>query len=78
MLNYDCLTLIRVRSFHHSCQASAGKTKFLQKITNVRLQLAQSLRTHFYKEINWSLQHLHETIALYTRFIRSEQEGITR
>jgi hypothetical protein len=55
-----------------------SKTKFLQKITNVRLQLAQSLRTHFDKEINRSLQQLHEAIAPYTRFIRSEQDRITK
>jgi small GTP-binding protein len=55
-----------------------SKTKFLEKMTSVRLQLAQSLRMHFDKEINRSLQHLHEAIAPYTRFIRSERDRITK
>jgi len=36
------------------------------------------LQTHFEKEINRSLQHIHEAIAPYTRFIRSERERITK
>jgi small GTP-binding protein len=55
-----------------------GKTKLLEKISAVRTQLIQSLQTHFDKEINRSLQHLHESIAPYTRFIRSERDKITK
>jgi small GTP-binding protein len=55
-----------------------GRTKMLEKIAAVRTQLTHSLRTHFDKEINRSLQHLHEAIAPYTRFVRSEQERITQ
>jgi len=55
-----------------------GKTKMLEKIAAVRTQLTHSLRTHFEQEINRSLQHLHEAITPYTRFIRSEQDRITK
>lgn len=55
-----------------------GKTKMLEKIASLRIQLTHSLRTHFEKEINRSLQHLHEAITPYTRFIRSEQDRITK
>lgn len=55
-----------------------GKTKLLEKISAVRTQLIHSLQTHFDKEINRSLQHLHEAIAPYTRFIRSERDKITK
>jgi len=54
-----------------------GKTKMLEKIATVRTQLTHSLRTHFEKEINRSLQHIHEAIAPYTRLIRSERDRIT-
>ncbi len=55
-----------------------GKTKLLDKIASVRKQLIHSLQTHFEKEITRSLQHIHEAIAPYTRFIRSERERITK
>jgi len=55
-----------------------GKTKLLEKISAVRTQLIHSLQTHFNKEINRSLQHLHESVAPYTRFIRSERDKITK
>ena len=55
-----------------------GKTKMLEKIAAVRTQLTHSLRIHFEKEINRSLQHLHEAITPYTRFIRSERDRITK
>jgi hypothetical protein len=55
-----------------------GKTKLLEKISAVRTQLIHSLQTHFDKEINRSLQHLHEAIAPYTRFIRSERDKIMK
>lgn len=55
-----------------------GKTKLMEKISAVRTQLINSLQTHFDKEINRSLQHIHEAIAPYTRFIRSERDTITK
>jgi small GTP-binding protein len=55
-----------------------GKTKLLEKVATVRMQLTHSLQSHFGKEINRSLQHIHEAIAPYTRFIRSERDRITK
>jgi small GTP-binding protein len=54
-----------------------GKTKLLEKISAVRKQLIHSLQSQFHEEINRSVQHLHEAISPYTRFIRSEQDKIT-
>jgi hypothetical protein len=47
-------------------------------VTVLRDQLARSLRTHFEKEIDRSLQHINETIAPYTRFVRAEGERMER
>ncbi len=55
-----------------------GKTKLLEKISAVRKQLIHSLQSQFDKEINRSLQQIHEAIAPYTRFIRSERDRITK
>ena len=53
-----------------------GKTKMRHKITILRAQLIQSLRTQFSKEIDRGLQHLNEAIAPYTRFVRGEREKL--
>ncbi|MBM4333883.1 MAG: hypothetical protein FJ117_22155 [Deltaproteobacteria bacterium] len=50
----------------------------MEKISAVRTHLIHSLQTHFDEEINRSLQHIHEAIAPYTRFLRSERDKITR
>jgi hypothetical protein len=42
------------------------------KVAALRGQLARSLRAHFVKEIDRSLQHINETTAPYTRFVRAE------
>jgi small GTP-binding protein len=55
-----------------------GKTKLLEKISALRNQLIHSLQSQFDKEINRSLQHLHEAITPYTRFIRSERDKKTK
>ncbi|MGQ9647294.1 MAG: dynamin family protein [Thermodesulfobacteriota bacterium] len=55
-----------------------GKAKMMKKIASLRTQLTHSLRTHFEKEINRNRQHLHEAIAPYTRFVRSERARITK
>jgi ubiquinone biosynthesis protein UbiJ len=44
------------------------------KVGEVSGQLVCSLRTHFEREIERSLQHINETIAPYTRFVRAEGE----
>lgn len=55
-----------------------GKTKMLEKIATVRTDLTHSLRAHFGKEIDRGVETIHEAIAPYTRFIRSEQDKITK
>ncbi len=55
-----------------------GKTKLIEKIASVRQQLIQSLRAHFEKEMDRSLQRLRETLSPYTRFIRSERDRLTK
>jgi hypothetical protein len=49
-----------------------AKTEMRAKVADLRGQLARSLRTHFTKEIERSLQHINETMAPYTRFVRAE------
>jgi small GTP-binding protein len=49
-----------------------AKAEMREKVAAVRSQLARSLRAHFAKEMERSLQHIRETIAPYTRFIRAE------
>lgn len=55
-----------------------GKAKMMEKMAFLRTQLSHSLRTHFEKEINRSLQNLREAIAPYQRFVRSERDRITK
>jgi small GTP-binding protein len=49
-----------------------AKREMRAKVADVRSRLARSLRAHFTKEIERSLQHINETIAPYTRFVRAE------
>jgi len=51
-----------------------GKTKLMEKIAGVRVQLTQTLHNQFEKEINRSIERIQEAIAPYTRFIRAERE----
>jgi small GTP-binding protein len=51
-----------------------SKAEMRAKVSALRDQLSRSLRTHFVKEIDRSLQHINETIAPYTRFVRAEGE----
>ncbi len=53
-----------------------GKTKIRDRITALRAQLIQSLGTRFSQEIDRSLQHINDTIAPYTRFVRGEREKL--
>ena len=55
----------------------AAKAEMKQKISELRAQLAQALRTQFEHEIERSLQHIQEAIAPYTRFVRSERNKLT-
>jgi hypothetical protein len=51
-----------------------AKTEMRAKVAEVSDQLVSSLRTHFEREIERSMQHINETIAPYTRFVRAEGE----
>jgi hypothetical protein len=51
-----------------------AKKEMGAKITEMRDQLIQALDSHFQQEITRSLNHMDETIAPYTRFVRAEQE----
>ncbi|MEA2007602.1 MAG: dynamin, partial [Chloroflexota bacterium] len=51
-----------------------AKKEMRTKVFGMRTQLIDALRTHFEAEINRSLQNIHETIAPYTRFVRSERD----
>lgn len=51
-----------------------AKKEMRTKVFGMRTQLIGALRTHFEAEINRSLQNIHETIAPYTRFVRSERD----
>jgi hypothetical protein len=55
-----------------------SKGEMRAKVTALRDQLSRSLRTHFVKEIDRSLQHINETIGPYTRFVRAEGERMER
>ena len=50
-----------------------AKKELERKIADMRDQLIHSLNSHFEEEIKRSIRHMGETIAPYTRFVRSEQ-----
>lgn len=51
-----------------------AKADMRAKVATVGAQLVRSLRTNFEHEIERSLQHIGDTIAPYTRFVRAEGE----
>jgi hypothetical protein len=51
-----------------------AKQEMADKIKEMREQLVQALNTHFQEEIDRSLNHMDETIAPYTRFVRAEKD----
>ena len=51
-----------------------AKKEMRTKVKAMRDQLTDSLSTHFTREIERGLQEIKDTIAPYTRFIRSENE----
>jgi small GTP-binding protein len=53
-----------------------GKTRMLEKIAALRTQLMQTLQAQFAQEIKRSIQQIHEAIAPYARFIRTEKEKL--
>ena len=50
-----------------------AKREMESKIKEMRDKLINSLNSHFEEEIQRSIRHMEETIAPYTRFVRSEQ-----
>ena len=50
-----------------------AKNEMRKKISELREQLSDTLRTQFDREIQRSLQNIHTAIAPYTRFVRAEQ-----
>lgn len=54
-----------------------GKNEMREKVATMRDQLVSSLTGHFEREIDRSLQHIQDTIAPYTRFVRAEQSKLT-
>jgi len=50
-----------------------AKKEMREKIGLMQQQLVDALRLQFKREIKRSLQHIHETISPYTRFVRAEQ-----
>ena len=49
-----------------------AKSELHQKLANLRVDLVDSLRQEFTKEIDLSLKRIEEAISPYTRFVRSE------
>ncbi len=52
----------------------AAKREMREKIGIMRAQLTKALRKHFEREIERSLEHINNTIAPYTRFVRAERD----
>jgi hypothetical protein len=50
-----------------------AKTQMHARVSELRSQLASTLRAQFEKEIERSVQHIQGSIAPYTRFVRSER-----
>jgi hypothetical protein len=50
-----------------------AKNEMRKKISELRMQLSDTLRIQFDREIQRSLQNIHTAIAPYTRFVRAEQ-----
>jgi small GTP-binding protein len=53
-----------------------AKNEMRKKISELRQQLSDTLRTQFEREMQRSLQNIHNAIAPYTRFVRAEQRSL--
>ena len=49
-----------------------------EKLEDLRQRLMSSMSKEFEQELNRSLQRLRESIAPYTRFVRAEQQKLSR
>jgi small GTP-binding protein len=53
-----------------------AKAEMKTKVADLRSQLVGSLRKHFGREIERSVQNIHTAIGPYTRFVRSERDKL--
>ena len=53
-----------------------AKAQMHTRIAELRTQLVESLRSQFEREIEHSVEQIHESIAPYTRFVRSEHGNL--
>jgi small GTP-binding protein len=53
-----------------------AKAQMHTRIADLRNRLTESLRSQFEREIENSVEHIHESIAPYTRFVRSEHSTL--
>jgi hypothetical protein len=54
-----------------------AKAEMRHKLAALREQLAGSLRTQFQTEVSRSAQRIRDSLAAYSRFVRTESEKIT-
>ncbi len=54
----------------------AAKKEMVAKIAELRQKLITAITGQFEKELNRSLERIHEAVAPYTRFVRAEQEKV--
>jgi small GTP-binding protein len=55
-----------------------AKSDLREKLEDLRQRLMSSMSKEFEQELNRSLQRLRESIAPYTRFVRAEQQKLSR
>lgn len=54
-----------------------AKQEFETKMNELRTSLSTSMNDQFHKELHNSINHIQDSIAPYTRFVRSEQQKTT-
>jgi len=54
----------------------AAKKELVERVAALRVQLTSAITSQFDKELNQSMQRIHEAVAPYHRFVRAEQEKL--
>ncbi len=54
----------------------AAKKELVERVAALRVQLTSAITSQFDKELNQSMQRIHEAVAPYNRFVRAEQEKL--
>ena len=54
----------------------AAKKELVKRVAALRVQLTSAITSQFEKELNQSMQRIHEAVAPYNRFVRAEQEKL--